>query len=143
MAGGFAKDGAVQDQIDASVEDAVSRARSRIPRGESLRRCEECDNSIDDDCDGVIDEDATGAGESCTIPGLLGACADGVTSCEGGPLVCVGPEPAGAAIEAAGAPHDCLELEYARGDKVFLPVEESGEAKCPYCGAEYHLLDDD
>jgi uncharacterized Zn-finger protein len=23
--------------------------------------------------------------------------------------------------------------------KVFLPVEESGEAKCPYCGAQYHL----
>jgi phage/conjugal plasmid C-4 type zinc finger TraR family protein len=46
MAGGFAKDGAVQDQIDASVEDGVSRARSRIPRGESLRRCEECDAEI-------------------------------------------------------------------------------------------------
>jgi uncharacterized Zn-finger protein len=25
--------------------------------------------------------------------------------------------------------------------KVFLPVEETGEAKCPYCGAEYHLED--
>jgi phage/conjugal plasmid C-4 type zinc finger TraR family protein len=46
MAGGFAKDGAVQDQIDASVEDAVSRARSQIPRGESLLRCEECDAEI-------------------------------------------------------------------------------------------------
>jgi len=29
MAGGFAKDGAVQDQIDATVEDAVNRARSK------------------------------------------------------------------------------------------------------------------
>ena len=46
MAGGFAKDGAVQDQIDASVEDAVARARSRLPRGESLRKCEECDEPI-------------------------------------------------------------------------------------------------
>ncbi|MBV1699956.1 MAG: transcription-repair coupling factor [Hyphomicrobiales bacterium] len=27
------------------------------------------------------------------------------------------------AIEAAGAPHDCLELHYAGGDKLFLPVE--------------------
>ncbi len=27
------------------------------------------------------------------------------------------------AIEAAGAPHDCLELHYAEGDKLFLPVE--------------------
>jgi transcription-repair coupling factor (superfamily II helicase) len=26
-------------------------------------------------------------------------------------------------IEAAGAPHDCLELHYAAGDKLFLPVE--------------------
>ena len=29
MAGGFTKDGAVQDQIDASVADEVNRARSR------------------------------------------------------------------------------------------------------------------
>lgn len=42
MAGGFAKDGAVQDQIDATIEDAVERARSRLPRGESLSECEEC-----------------------------------------------------------------------------------------------------
>jgi len=46
MAGGFAKDGAVQDQIDATVEDAVKRARSNIPRGESLKNCEECDATI-------------------------------------------------------------------------------------------------
>jgi len=46
MAGGFAKDGAVQDQIDASIEDAVSRARARLPSGESLACCEHCDNPI-------------------------------------------------------------------------------------------------
>ena len=46
MAGGFAKDGAVQDQIDATVEDAVKRARSNIPQGDSLKRCEECDAVI-------------------------------------------------------------------------------------------------
>ena len=46
MAGGFAKDGAVQDQIDASVEDAVSRARSRLPSGPGRRRCEECEAEI-------------------------------------------------------------------------------------------------
>ncbi len=46
MAGGFAKDGAVQDQIDATVEDAVNRARDQLPRGESLKSCEECGNSI-------------------------------------------------------------------------------------------------
>lgn len=46
MAGGFAKDGAVQDQIDATVEDAVSRVRDQLPRGESLSHCAECDKSI-------------------------------------------------------------------------------------------------
>lgn len=48
MAGGFAKDGAVQDQIDATVEDAVKRVRDQLPRGESLRHCEECDKAIPD-----------------------------------------------------------------------------------------------
>jgi phage/conjugal plasmid C-4 type zinc finger TraR family protein len=42
MAGGWASDGAVQDQIDASVEDAVERARSRLPRGESANTCRDC-----------------------------------------------------------------------------------------------------
>lgn len=46
LAGGFAKDGAVQDQIDASIEDEVERARSRLPRGESRHRCAECDAEI-------------------------------------------------------------------------------------------------
>ena len=46
MAGGFTKDGAVQEQIDATVEDAIKRARSEIPQGESLARCEECDAEI-------------------------------------------------------------------------------------------------
>jgi uncharacterized Zn-finger protein len=23
--------------------------------------------------------------------------------------------------------------------RVFLPIEQSGSAKCPYCGAEFHL----
>ena len=46
MAGGFAKDGAVQEQIDATVEDAVSRARDQLPRGESLEHCEECGAAI-------------------------------------------------------------------------------------------------
>ena len=46
MAGGFAKDGAVQDQIDATIEDEVNRARSRLPKGESLRDCEECGVAI-------------------------------------------------------------------------------------------------
>ena len=46
MAGGWTRDGNVQDQIDASVEDAVKRARSRLPQGESLRECEDCGAEI-------------------------------------------------------------------------------------------------
>ena len=46
MAGGWAKDGAVQEQIDASIEDAVQRARSRLQQGESLVKCEECMTAI-------------------------------------------------------------------------------------------------
>jgi len=48
MAGGFAKDGAVQEQIDATVEDAIKYARDQLPRGESLKNCEECDAPIPD-----------------------------------------------------------------------------------------------
>lgn len=46
MAGGFAKDGAVQEQIDANIEDAIKRARDSIPQGKSLRQCEECEARI-------------------------------------------------------------------------------------------------
>ena len=46
MAGGWARDGAIQDQIDARVEDAVERARNRLPRGESLLQCEDCGAEI-------------------------------------------------------------------------------------------------
>jgi phage/conjugal plasmid C-4 type zinc finger TraR family protein len=46
MAVGWAHDGAVQDQIDASVEDAVARARNSLRKGESLTHCEECGEKI-------------------------------------------------------------------------------------------------
>ena len=46
MAGGWSRDGAVQEQIDASVEEAVTRARQQLHRGESLENCEECGESI-------------------------------------------------------------------------------------------------
>ena len=42
MASGWAKDGAVQEQIDASIEDALKSVRSRLPDGESLKNCEAC-----------------------------------------------------------------------------------------------------
>lgn len=50
MAGGWAKDGAVQEQIDASVADAVTEARNRLNlcknMGDSLSHCEACDAPI-------------------------------------------------------------------------------------------------
>ena len=46
MATGWAGDGAVQDQIDATIKDGIARARSRLPVGESLHHCEECDAAI-------------------------------------------------------------------------------------------------
>jgi hypothetical protein len=45
-------------------------------------------NGMDDDCDGQIDEGQPAGGAACTIPGLLGVCAQGQTSCATGPLVC-------------------------------------------------------
>lgn len=46
MAGGWSRDGAVQEQIDASVEDAVKLARSRLPGGAGLTNCQECEALI-------------------------------------------------------------------------------------------------
>ena len=46
MATGWAGDGAVQDQIDATVKDAIKRARAQLPKGPSLSHCEECEAPI-------------------------------------------------------------------------------------------------
>ncbi|HRD74075.1 MAG TPA: DksA/TraR family C4-type zinc finger protein [Aquimonas sp.] len=46
MATGWAHDGAVQEQIDATVKDAIERARAQLRSGPSLSHCEECDAAI-------------------------------------------------------------------------------------------------
>jgi phage/conjugal plasmid C-4 type zinc finger TraR family protein len=46
MATGWAGEGAVQDQIDATVKDAITRVRNQLPQGPSLERCVECDTEI-------------------------------------------------------------------------------------------------
>ena len=46
MAGGWTRDGAVQDQIDDTVADAVFGARARMPSGESAEHCAECGEDI-------------------------------------------------------------------------------------------------
>ena len=46
MAGGWTRDGAVQDQIDDTVKDAVLRARAQLAAGESVRECDDCGEPI-------------------------------------------------------------------------------------------------
>jgi len=46
MANGWAPDGAFQDQIEDSSNDAVSAAHARMPSGEGLPDCEECGEPI-------------------------------------------------------------------------------------------------
>ena len=46
MAGGWARDGAVQDQIDDTIADAVKRARADMPTGEAAKYCVECGDEI-------------------------------------------------------------------------------------------------
>lgn len=46
MASGWARDGAVQDQIDDTITDAVLKARARLPAGEGATHCAECGEEI-------------------------------------------------------------------------------------------------
>ncbi|NDV49542.1 MULTISPECIES: DksA/TraR family C4-type zinc finger protein [Roseobacteraceae] len=47
MAGGWSRDGAVQDQIEDSIKDELARMQARRrPMGESLTHCAECDEPI-------------------------------------------------------------------------------------------------
>lgn len=46
MAGGWARDGAEQEQIDATVADALARVRNALPAGESRTHCEDCGEPI-------------------------------------------------------------------------------------------------
>jgi len=47
MAGGWARDGAVEEQIEASISDELARMKARkTPVGESLTHCAECDEPI-------------------------------------------------------------------------------------------------
>ena len=46
MATGWAHDGAVQEQIDSTIDDAVQRARQQLPQGPSAEYCANCDKPI-------------------------------------------------------------------------------------------------
>ncbi len=58
MAGGWTRDGAVSEQIEASIEDELKRMQTRRqPEGESRERCAECDEPIPEN-------------RRCAIPGV-------------------------------------------------------------------------
>ncbi|KMW58143.1 Zinc-finger containing protein [Candidatus Rhodobacter oscarellae] len=47
MAGGWARDGAVEEQIEASIQDELKRMQAgKQPVGESLTHCAECEEPI-------------------------------------------------------------------------------------------------
>lgn len=46
MASGWAADGAENEQIEATINDAIERAKRALPQGESLTHCEKCDAPI-------------------------------------------------------------------------------------------------
>ena len=46
MATGWAHDGAVQEQIDSTIDDAVQRARQQLPQGPSAAFCQNCDEPL-------------------------------------------------------------------------------------------------
>ena len=46
MAGGWTRDGAVQDQIDDTIADAVKRALADMPSGDAAKYCDVCGDEI-------------------------------------------------------------------------------------------------
>ncbi|MBT9382887.1 DksA/TraR family C4-type zinc finger protein [Pseudooceanicola sp. CBS1P-1] len=47
MAGGWSRDGAVNEQIEASIQDELQRLKGRRqPQGESLTHCADCEEPI-------------------------------------------------------------------------------------------------
>jgi len=73
MATGWAGEGAVQEQIDATVKDAIKRARAQLPTGPGRLHCEECEAIIPEarrkalpgvrlcvDCQSVLDREQGG-----------------------------------------------------------------------------------
>jgi len=46
MASGWASDGAVQEQIESTVNDEIARVRGTMSKGESAEFCDECGEPI-------------------------------------------------------------------------------------------------
>ena len=46
MATGWAREGAVLDQIEDTITDGILTARARLPSGEGAEQCDECGDEI-------------------------------------------------------------------------------------------------
>ena len=64
---------------------------------------------------------------------------------QGGASVAGGRTPGATEVSRADLPLHCpmdgMSL-WNSHPRVFLPIEETGQAKCPYCGADYVLKED-
>ncbi|MDI1450420.1 sialidase family protein [Polyangium sp. 6x1] len=92
---GAIDDGDPEGQAPCNAPDAVGACANGktkcqtgkltcLPAAPSTELC----NGIDDNCDSIIDNGNPGSGQPCNVPGQLGVCANGVTNCQGGGIVC-------------------------------------------------------
>ena len=98
---GWAREGAVQDQIDDTVKDGVQRAKSRVPQGESAKLCDECAGPIPEArrraCASASNASKRPTKKNATSAATTAAAAK-TASCADGSLLWFGLEPVGVVV---------------------------------------------